>query len=243
MTFADLETGGGKTKLGYAKILFCGKRARHDGLQHFWIDTCCIDKNNKAEVAFAIRSMFRWYCNAARCYIYLSDVPRIAIYSSEAAESSYEETAFRRSRWFTRGWTLQELLAPSVVDFYSKDGEELGSKLSLLSVLREITGIPGAALQGTRLSDFSVNERISWNEHRTTKIPADRAYSLMGILGVSLSPFDGESPAEAMKRVTDEVDKQNKCLQDIRQTDPRDDKKRIEDTKGGLLADFYRWVF
>ncbi|KAF7506453.1 hypothetical protein GJ744_011703 [Endocarpon pusillum] len=242
VTFADLETGHGKTKLGYEKILFCGKQARHDGLQHFWIDTCCINKNNNAEFAFAIRSMFRWYCNAARCYVYLSDVPGIAICSGEATESSYKETAFRRSRWFTRGWTLQELLAPSVVDFFSNDGEELGSKLSLLSVLREITGIPDAALQGTPLSDFSVNERISWNEHRITTIPADRAYSLMGILGVSLSPFDGESPAEAMKRVTDEVDKQNKCLQDIRQTDPRDDKKRIEDTKGGLLADSYRWV-
>ncbi|KAJ5042653.1 beta transducin-like protein-like protein HET-E4s, partial [Bipolaris maydis] len=197
------------------KILFCGSQARHDGLQYFWIDTCCIDKNDKAELAFSIRSMFRWYRNAARCYVYLSD-------------SSCDYTAFRRSRWFTRGWTLQELLAPPMS--------------SLLSVLCEITRIPEAALQSTPLSDFSVNERISWNEHRITTIPADRAYSLMGILGVSLSPFDGESLAEAMKRVTDEVDKQNKCLQDIRRTDPQDDKKRIEDTKGGLLADSYRWV-
>ncbi|ENI03090.1 hypothetical protein COCC4DRAFT_143868 [Bipolaris maydis ATCC 48331] len=216
--------------------------ARHDGLQYFWIDTCCIDKNDKAELAFSIRSMFRWYRNAARCYVYLSDVAGIMIYSGEAAESSCDYTAFRRSRWFTRGWTLQELLAPPMVDFFSKDGQKLGSKSSLLSVLCEITRIPEAALQSTPLSDFSVNERISWNEHRITTIPADRAYSLMGILGVSLSPFDGESLAEAMKRVTDEVDKQNKCLQDIRRTDPQDDKKRIEDTKGGLLADSYRWV-
>ncbi|KAJ6192248.1 beta transducin-like protein HET-E2C*40, partial [Bipolaris maydis] len=242
VTFADLQTGGSKTKLGYEKILFCGSQARHDGLQYFWIDTCCIDKNDKAELAFSIRSMFRWYRNAARCYVYLSDVAGIMIYSGEAAESSCDYTAFRRSRWFTRGWTLQELLAPPMVDFFSKDGQKLGSKSSLLSVLCEITRIPEAALQSTPLSDFSVNERISWNEHRITTIPADRAYSLMGILGVSLSPFDGESLAEAMKRVTDEVDKQNKCLQDIRRTDPQDDKKRIEDTKGGLLADSYRWV-
>jgi hypothetical protein len=236
--FADLGTGDDKTKPGYEKVLFCGKQARHDGLQHFWIDTCCINKNNKAELAFAIRSMFRWYRNAARCYVYLSDVSGTAICSDKAAKP----VAFRQSRWFTRGWTLQELLAPSLVDFFSKDGEKLGSKLSLLSELCEITGIPNAALQGTPLSDFSVNERISWNEHRITTFPTDRAYSLMGLLGVSLSPFEGESPAEAMRRVTDEVDKQNECIKDLRQTDPRDDKKRIEDTKGGLLVDSYRWV-
>ena len=92
------------------------------------------------------------------------------------------------------------------------------------------------------MSDFDVHNRISWSEHRTTKLPADRAYSLMGILGVSLSPIDNESPAEAMKRVLDEVEKQNKCVQDLRPSDPRDDKKRIEETKGGLVADSYRWV-
>lgn len=231
VTFADLQTGNGKIKLGYEKILFCGRRARHDGLQYFWVDTCCINKNDNAELAFSIRSMFRWYFDAARCYVYLSDVSGTAICS-----------AFRQSRWFTRGWTLQELLAPSVVDFFSQEGNELGSKLALSSILRDITGIPEAALQGHPLSYFNVNERISWNEHRETKIPTDRAYSLMGILGVSLSPFAGESLNEAMRRVTDEVDKQKKCIQDIRQTDPCDDKKRIEDTKGGLLTDSYRWI-
>ncbi|KAF2625002.1 hypothetical protein BU25DRAFT_493297 [Macroventuria anomochaeta] len=288
VTFADIRTGDGKTKLGYKKILFCGRQAQHDGLQYFWINTCCIDKASKAELAFSIRSMFRWYRNAARCYVYLSDVfsqPLLAAprhhdarwpfwiwmvsilytvsgwYSSTMQRYFYSrqvlctlvgndvvhseqtpEITLQKSRWFTRGWTLQELLAPSVVEFFSKEGTKLGDKLSLAKEVREVTGIPCSALQGKPLSGFSVNERISWNEHRTTKIPTDRAYSLMGILGVSLSPFDGESPAEAMKRVTDEAEKQDKCLRDIRQTDPRDDKKRIEDTKGGLLADSYRWV-
>jgi hypothetical protein len=238
VTFADLHTGDGRTKPGYGKILFCGNQAWHDGLQYFWIDTCCIDKANKAELAFAIRSMFHWYRNAARCYVYLSDVPGTAICSGEAAKS----IALRQSRWFTRGWTLQELLAPSTVDFFFKDGKKLGSRLSLLSTLCKITGIPEAALQGTPLSDFVVNERVSWNEHRTTKVPTDRAYSLMGILGVRLSPFEGENPAEAMKRVLDEVERQNKCVQDLRPSNPHDDKKRIEETKGGLLVDAYRWV-
>ncbi|KAF2003869.1 HET-domain-containing protein [Amniculicola lignicola CBS 123094] len=228
VTFADLKKGEGKNKPGYEKIRFCREQAQHDGLQYFWINTCCINKANKAELAFAIRSMFRWYRNAVRCYVYLSDVSNDAIGSSEAVESLHWKTAFCNSRWFTYGWTLQELLAPPLVEFFSKDGEKLG--------------IPDSALQGASLFDFDVNEQISWNEHRTTKIPVDRAYSLMGILGVSLSPFDDESPAEALKRLTDEVDKQNKCLQDLRPSNPRDDKKRIEETKGGLLEDAYCWV-
>ncbi|KAL5388801.1 hypothetical protein DPSP01_002906 [Paraphaeosphaeria sporulosa] len=287
VTFADLKTGDGSTKPGYEKIVFCGKQAQHDGLQYFWIDTCCIDKANKAELASAIRSMFRWYRSAARCYVYLSDVsnqPRVVdrgysnsrwllwiwmfsvldyllgrysstiqrlcrrcvSYPSTGGNVMYSqqepESAFLKSRWFTRGWTLQELLAPSTVEFFSREGIKLGDKFSLANELQEVTGIPISALQGKALSHFDVHKRISWTEHRTTKIPADRAYSLMGILGVSLSPIDGESPSEAMRRVTDEVDKQNKCIQDLRSSNPHDDKTRIEQTKGGLLADAYRWV-
>ncbi|EOA86112.1 uncharacterized protein SETTUDRAFT_74779, partial [Exserohilum turcica Et28A] len=233
VTFVDLQTGGGKTKLGYKKILFCGKQARHDNLQYFWIDTCCIDKTNKAELAFSIRSMFRWYRNAARCYVYLSDV---------SSQPPLVELALKNSRWFTRGWTLQELLAPSIVDFFSREGTKLGDKLSLAKEVREVTGIPSPALQGEPLSSFGVYERVTWIEHRTTTVPADRAYSLMGILGVSLSPIDGENLAEAMKRVLDEVDKQNKCLQDLCPSNPRNDKKRIEETKGGLLVGAYCWI-
>lgn len=240
VTFADLEQGCGQSKSGYQKIRFCGEQASRDGLEYFWIDTCCIDKANKAEVSRAIRSMFQWYRNAARCYVYLSDVSMNCdnIYSQQADESKLQ-----KCRWFTRGWTLQELLAPSVVEFFSKEGIMIGDKLSLVEGLHEVTNIPISALQGTPLSDFSVNDRISWSEHRTTKIPADQAYCLMGILGVSLSPIDDERPTEAMDRVMDEVNKQNKCIQDLRPSNPRDDKKRIEETKGGLLADAYQWVF
>ncbi|KAF3049143.1 hypothetical protein E8E11_004726 [Didymella keratinophila] len=239
VTFADLQRGDGKTKPGHEKILFCGKQAQRDNLQYFWIDTCCIDKANKAELALSIRSMF--HCVMHR-YFYPLHVERTPAGSGVARSKQTSDFTIKESRWFTRGWTLQELLAPSTVEFFSKEGAKLGDKLSLAKEVREVTGIPCSALQGEPLSDFSVNERISWNEHRVTKIPTDRAYSLMGILGVSLSPFDGESPAEAMKRVTDEAEKQDKCLRDIHQTDPRNDKKRIEDTKGGLLADSYRWV-
>jgi hypothetical protein len=288
VTFADLETGNGKTKPGQEKILFCGKQAQCDNLQYFWVDTCCIDKANKAELAFSIRSMFRWYRNAARCYAYLSDVSSQPLlvtpgrhdlrwflwiwtlpilctlsrwyirttqryfYSSHVPSTSVSsnlvrserppEFTFKESRWFTRGWTLQELLAPSTVEFFSKEGAKLGDKLSLAKELHGVTDIPCSALHGEPLSDFGVQEHIMWIEPRTTKIPADRAYSLMGILGVSLSPIEGESLAEAMKRIEDEFDKQNKCFQDLCPSNSRHDKKRVEETKGGLLAGAYRWV-
>jgi hypothetical protein len=100
VTFADLETGHGKAKPAYEKILFCGRQARHDGLEHFWIDTCCIDTTDKTEHSWAIRSMFRWYRFAAKCYGYLSDVSINA--DGMSFESSWEPV-FRSSRWFTCG--------------------------------------------------------------------------------------------------------------------------------------------
>jgi hypothetical protein len=242
VTFADLQTGDGKTKSGYKKILFCGKRARQDGLKHFWIDTCCINKNDKAELAFAIRSMFRWYRNAASCYVYLSDVSKRKGRACDRDNELSWEPAFRSSRWFTRGWTLQELLAPATVEFFSREGESLGNKTSLQAMIREKTSIPSEVLNGAPISKCSVNERLRWAEGRMTGRDEDRAYCLQGILDVELAPVYGEGEAGAFDRLKRELYKLEQCIQDIRQTDPRDDKKRIEETKGGLLADSYRWV-
>jgi len=136
VTFQDLTQGVGKSKAGYGKIRFCGKQAVRDGLQYVWIDTCCIDKSSSSELAEALNSMFRWYCDAAQCYVYLSDVP---------CDSRWK-SAFWKSRWFTRGWTLQELLAPRSVQFFSGEGKLLGDKDSLGQEVREITGIPIEAL-------------------------------------------------------------------------------------------------
>jgi hypothetical protein len=242
VSFEDIASNAGRAKLGYEKIRFCGAQAQEDGLRHFWVDTCCIDQTNKANLCMSIKSMFSYYRNAARCYVYLSDVFSPSFATGEEVDTLWWEADLRKSRWFTRGWTLQELLAPSSVEFFSRDGVKLGDRLSLLQEIHEVTGIPRSALQGSLLSNFSVEERISWSESRTTKLPVDRAYSLMGILGVSISPFDGESQVEAFKRITDEIKKQNKCIQDLRLTDPRYDKVRIEATKGGLLKDSYNWV-
>jgi hypothetical protein len=152
------------------------------------------------------------------------------------------EPAFRSSRWFTRGWTLQELLAPGTVDFFSQEWEKLDDRASVKQLIYTITCISLKALDGAPLSQFSVNERLQWQEGRVTKREKDRAYSLQGSLGVELAPVYGEGPAGAFRRLMDEVNSSKRCVQDIYSTDPRDDMKRIEETKGGLLAESYRWV-
>ena len=208
VTFQDLTQGIGKSKAGYRKIRFCGKQAARDGLQYVWIDSCCIDKSSSTELSEALNSMFRWYREAAQCYVYLSDV---------STRGSGWESAFRTSRWFTRGWTLQELLAPRSVEFFSGEGERLGDKDSLDQQVREITGIPIDALQGEPLSSFSVPVRFSWAKKRETKRGEDKAYSLMCIFGIHMSPIYGEGEAEALERLYSEIVKreshQEKLLQ------------------------------
>ncbi|KAF1810848.1 beta transducin-like protein HET-D2Y [Eremomyces bilateralis CBS 781.70] len=241
VTFEDVTNGTGEKKLGYEKIRFCRDQTRQDGLQYFWIDTCCIDKTNHGELSRAINSMFQWYRKATRCYVYLSDVSTRKRKLCEDSRDSWEPD-FRKSRWFTRGWTLQELLVPASIEFFSREGKRLGDGNSLKQQTYEITGIPQSALQGGPLSQFSVEERFSWIQSRQTKLKEDRAYSLLGIFGVYISPRYGEGMKSAFKRLQEEIDKLEKCIQDLRLTDPRHDKKRIEATKGGLLEDSYRWI-
>ncbi|KAH6714006.1 NACHT domain-containing protein [Leptodontidium sp. MPI-SDFR-AT-0119] len=238
VTFEDLQNGTGTKKAGYEKIRFCAEQAKRDSLQYFWVDTCCIDKSNSAELTEAINSMFRWYRMSTKCYVYLSDVSRTAVNTDELAW----ESAFRKSRWFTRGWTLQELLAPTSVEFFCRESKRIGSKSSLEQQIHEITGIPKSALQGAYLSQFNDKERFSWIQPRQTTVEEDRAYSLLGIFDVQMPLRYGEGMANAFKRLEEEIDKFNKCLQDLRLSDPRDDKTRIEDTKGGLLEGSYNWV-
>jgi hypothetical protein len=241
VNFEDITNGTGENKPGYGKIRFCGEQARKDGLEYFWIDACCINKKNYSELSHAINSMFYWYRNATRCYVYLSDVSTGKRKGDGASRDAWESD-FWRSRWFTRGWTLQELLAPASVEFFSLERERLGSKSSLKRQLHKITGISESAIYGDHLSLFSVNERLSWINRRQTKLEEDKAYSLLGIFGVYVAPLYGEGMASAFKRLHEEIDKLERCIQDLRLTDPRDDKKRIEDTQGGLLRTSYRWI-
>ncbi|KAH8651540.1 beta transducin-like protein HET-E2C*40 [Tricladium varicosporioides] len=241
VTFADIMNRTGENKPGFKKIKFCGEQARRDGLLYFWVDTCCINKENNAELSRSINSMFRWYRNASRCYVYLSDVPRPIVDMNNYSSPTWESD-FRRSKWFTRGWTLQELLAPGWVEFFSSEGNRLGDKISLKEQICDLTNIPPSALYGGSLFQFSVEERLRWIDHRKTGKEEDKAYSLLGIFGVYILPIYGEGIAKAFDRLWDEFRKMQKCIQDLRLTDPRDDKKRIEETKGGLLKDSYRWI-
>ena len=151
--------------------------------------------------------MFRWYQKAARCYVYLTDV---SIHDGKETPQQclfHWEPTFRKSRWFTRGWTLQELLAPTLVDFFSLEGERLGSKLSLEVIIHEITSIPRAALRGGPLDCFSSDERMSWASYRHTKEEEDQIYSLLGIFDVSMPLIYGEGKEKAYKRLQEEIEK------------------------------------
>jgi hypothetical protein len=146
--------------------------------------------------------MFRWYQNAAYCYVYLSDVSKP---DNGVDDQRVWEEAFRNSRWFTRGWTLQELIAPRLVDFFSSEGERLESKLSLESQIYEVTGIATKALRGDALSNFNIKERRSWAERRNTTIEEDKAYCLIGIFEVSMVPNYGEGRDQAFRRLEDKI--------------------------------------
>jgi hypothetical protein len=207
VTYNELVAGTGKGKTGYEKIRFCSDRAAADGLEYFWVDTCCIDKSTSDELSTAINSMFRWYQRASKCYVYLPDVSLPdEITDVEAFRIAWQE-AFRRSRWFTRGWTLQELLAPTSVEFFCKQGKRLGSRESLEQEIHEITRIPVAALRSQSLSEFSVEDRMSWAVTRSTTREEDKVYCMLGIFGVFLSLIYGEGEAYATLRLREEIQK------------------------------------
>ncbi len=225
--FRDLVDGTAKKKAGYAKIQFCGDQAWRDGLRYFWVDTCCINKSNSAELQGALNSMFRWYRDAEKCYIYLTDV---SARKRDADGNPDWGPAFRRCRWFTRGWTLQELIAPATVEFFSSERECLGNKKSLEKEVHEITGIPLRTLQGYPLSDFSFDERLAWIEKRDTELEEDKVYSLFGMFDVHIPVLYGEGRDKALKRLREKVHEDYLCLAKLYPADPRDPRVEKERT-------------
>jgi hypothetical protein len=188
-------------KIGYKKLWFCIEQARRDGLKYCWIDTCCINKANNNELSEAITSMFRWYQEAAKCYVYLADVTAT---EQDTGLSLTWEQAFLDSRWFRRGWTLQELLAPACVEFFSAEGRLLGTKQTLEGLIHRVTNIPTAALRGTDLLTFTIDERFRWAQNRQTKKIEDEAYCLLGIFGIFMPLNYGEGRHAAV-RLREEV--------------------------------------
>ena len=250
VTFKDLAEGTGKSKAGYSKIQFCAKQVAKDGLQYFWVDTCCIDKSSNTELSEALNSMFRWYQEADKCYVYLSDVAMAFSDDHNPPSPILWEAAFRSSRWFTRGWTLQELIAPASVEFFSMDWSFIGNKWTLRHQIHEITGIPIDTLQCRDLSHLTVSERMSWAANRQTRREEDMAYSLMGILNVYMSPIYGEGREHALTRLREEISRRSKVSLDqlphvpqavYNSYDNRDESTCLPDTRVQVLQEIRDW--
>jgi len=187
----------GRLKKGFAKIRGCCDQARMVELEWVWIDTCCIDKTSSAELSEAINSMYKWYQNADICYAYLEDVP--------TSLPEFSVNLFLKARWFTRGWTLQELVAPRIVEFYARNWTEIGTKFSLRSLLSKRTGMDEALLLCQKPpSRYPISQRMSWASERETTRVEDRAYCLFGLFGVNMPLLYGEG-SRAFGRLQEEI--------------------------------------
>ncbi|PQM43883.1 hypothetical protein VE01_10779 [Pseudogymnoascus verrucosus] len=218
VTFQDMMNScPPSTKLGYNKIICCSEQARGAGLEYVWIDTCCIDKKSSVELSEAINSMFQWYRQAAVCYVYLNDMhittPAFEVYSQLLG-----------SRWFKRGWTLQELIASDLRVVFSSTWVKIGlsskERLELPKFrikesfyaqipditqhLCHITGIPIDILQGDSLEQTSIAQRMSWAAYRETTRVEDEAYCLLGIFDVNMPLLYGEG-RRAFLRLQEEI--------------------------------------
>ncbi|KIW91878.1 uncharacterized protein Z519_07848 [Cladophialophora bantiana CBS 173.52] len=192
VTFQDMSSPKTFGKKGFSKIQSACWLARNKGLAYLWVDTCCIDKTSSAELTEAINSMYRWYQDAEVCFAYLTDI-------------EIHQHDIKNSVWFTRGWTLQELIAPKHVSFYDRNWVFLGTKDNLAEDLSNITGIDRDVLIGQRRhSSCSIAQRMSWASKRQTERIEDRAYSLLGIFDVSMPMLYGEGE-RSFTRLQEEI--------------------------------------
>jgi len=199
VSFQDITTGKFESRGdGTRKLKGCCLQAKRDGFAYAWIDTCCINKDSSTELSEAINSMFRWYAEAGMCYAYLTDV-------SPGNDHRDGLSSFFASRWFRRGWTLQELLAPEEVRFFDSDWGLIGTKEDYSHEIELITGIPRHFLLGW--DDFrqaSVAQRMSWAACRETTRIEDMAYCLLGIFDITMPMIYGEGD-RAFRRLQQEI--------------------------------------
>lgn len=203
VTLADfLEKDKRTDSEGWRKIHRSCKVAVELNLDYIWIDTCCIDKTSSAELSEAINSMFQWYEKAEVCIAYLADV-------SSADDLTKDGSQFAQCRWFSRGWTLQELIAPPEVHFYSQEWELVGTRTSLQEAITRVSLIPAVMLhtsgQRQSLDDFSIAEKMSWAASRQTTRPEDMAYCLLGLFDINMPLLYGEGRVKAFKRLQEEI--------------------------------------
>ncbi|KAI1083454.1 heterokaryon incompatibility protein-domain-containing protein [Whalleya microplaca] len=197
------------SKFGYLKIGNTCYEAQNRNLDYIWVDTICIDKDNPEDTDKSINSMFHWYARAEVCLVYLSDV----------SEPRLGDDIPLFSRWFTRGWTLPELVAPRKLVFFSGgwtltgdiNREQNGWKNDsesqrLIHTISLTTGIDRKYLDGTAsLHSASVAQRMSWAAKRETREKEDIAYCLLGLFGVKMPLKYGEGDINAFRRLQEEI--------------------------------------
>lgn len=200
LKFRDVREGTHHETSGLRKMRNACRVAKLKyNMDYIWIDTCCINKESSAELSEAINSMFMWYRNAAICIAFLSDV---------RSGSQDSADAFRQSEWFTRAWTLQELLAPRVVEFFNDHWESIGTRADKIDLIEEATRIPSSALQDSDcLWEFNVIHKMLWASGRKASRKEDIAYSLMGIFDVNIPLLYGEGE-KAFIRLQEEIIRQ-----------------------------------
>ncbi|KAF3805634.1 Vegetative incompatibility protein HET-E-1 [Colletotrichum gloeosporioides] len=201
VTYQDLHTPELATrKAGWTKIQSLCRVALKYGHSHVWIDTCCINKQDLTELNEAINSMFKWYAGSAVCYTYLSDIE--------------DGDPMDHSLWFTRGWTLQELIAPPRMVFFDRNWKPIGTRGQFRKRIHRRTRIDEEMLDDTAsprnnssiLFRIPVARRMSWASGRKTSREEDRAYSLLGIFGVNMPMLYGEG-SRAFLRLQEEIAK------------------------------------
>jgi len=183
-----------RSKKGYAKLEMTCRLALEHGLSYVWSDTCCIDKSSSAELSEAINSMYSYYTHSKWCIAYLDDV------------ELGEDQILSRSAWFSRGWTLQELIAPLKLTFYAKSWKKIGTKADSCHQVSIASNIAVEVLRDREaISAMGVSEKMSWAASRVTTRPEDEAYSLMGIFGVNMATLYGEGRSSAFRRLQLEI--------------------------------------
>ncbi|KAH6877061.1 heterokaryon incompatibility protein-domain-containing protein [Thelonectria olida] len=181
---------------GYRKVRTACSKAREQSIQYMWVDTNCINKDSSAELSEAINSMFTWYQRAAMCFVYLDDFE----YQNKGSLAD-----LGASRWFTRGWTLQELIAPKTMQFFDASWNRFGTKESLLPRLSSITSIQIQYLMYPDTIRFaSISKKMSWAATRSTTREEDMAYCLLGIFEINMPLLYGEG-ARAFIRLQEEI--------------------------------------
>ncbi|PMD39310.1 HET-domain-containing protein [Hyaloscypha variabilis F] len=211
VTFQDINQPNWRSLRGAAKIEGACAVSRGYRQQYIWIDTCCIDKSSSAELSESINSMYRWYEKASWCYVYLEDVEGENLYLSRAEPGTREPVLdeISRSRWFTRGWTLQELIAPKFIFFFNNEWQFLGDKYALKDIISRVTTIPEAILRRTEdITSCSISRKMSWAASRKTTREEDIAYCLLGIFGVNMPLLYGEG-GRAFIRLQEEILKES----------------------------------